>query len=269
MSCCRTIEHDHGDHRRQVERPERRKESAGRARRYGIADVVEEPLDPVEPDRVRQPDPGHDDVRQDQEHVDADEDVHEALDASTACLRAAPKRGCVAHRESLRRSAAGSWAQAYAWLKKPPRSSRRARSSAETSTFRGVRRKTLSATRCIPPLERVREAAREVDQPLRELRVRALQVEDHGDRLLELVRDLLRVVEAARDDEVHARGAGPAGARGVLDAAQARRRARSSAARALGLGPVLELALAPPRRRAGARSRAAPRSCARAPPRLT
>src|SRR3954471_1333041 len=37
-----------------------------------------------------------------------------------------------------------------AWLKKP-RSSRRARSSAETCTFRGVSRKTLSATRCMPP----------------------------------------------------------------------------------------------------------------------
>src|SRR5437868_11523143 len=39
----------------------------------------------------------------------------------------------------------------YAWLKNPPRSSMRARSSAETSTLRGVRRKTLSATRCMPP----------------------------------------------------------------------------------------------------------------------
>ena len=39
----------------------------------------------------------------------------------------------------------------YAWLKKPPRSSMRARSSAETSTLRGVSRKTLSATRCMPP----------------------------------------------------------------------------------------------------------------------
>ena len=43
------------------------------------------------------------------------------------------------------------WAAPQAWLKKPPRSRSRARSSAETSTFRGVSRKTLSATRCIPP----------------------------------------------------------------------------------------------------------------------
>ena len=36
------------------------------------------------------------------------------------------------------------------WLKKPF-SIRRARSSAETSTFRGVSRNTLSAMRCMPP----------------------------------------------------------------------------------------------------------------------
>ena len=40
---------------------------------------------------------------------------------------------------------------AYAWLKKPPLSSMRARSSADTSTLRGVSRKTLSATRCMLP----------------------------------------------------------------------------------------------------------------------
>src|SRR4051794_24564481 len=49
-----------------------------------------------------------------------------------------------------------------------------------------------------PAVQRVGEATREVDQALRELRVRALQVEDHGDPLLVLVGDLLRVVEAAR-----------------------------------------------------------------------
>src|SRR5438270_12074186 len=49
-----------------------------------------------------------------------------------------------------------------------------------------------------PAVQRVGEPAREVDQALRELVVRALQIEDHGDPLLELVRDLLRVVEAAR-----------------------------------------------------------------------
>ena len=41
---------------------------------------------------------------------------------------------------------------AQAWLKNPPAgSSARARSSAETSTFLGVSRNTLSATRCMLP----------------------------------------------------------------------------------------------------------------------
>src|SRR5919198_4780989 len=53
-------------------------------------------------------------------------------------------------------------------------------------------------------VERIREAAGEVDQAFREVAVGALQVEDDRDRLLELVRDLLRVVEAARDDEMDA-----------------------------------------------------------------
>src|SRR5437763_312916 len=39
-------------------------------------------------------------------------------------------------------------------------------------------------------VQRIGEAAREVDQPLRQLVVGALQVEDHRDPLLELVRDL-------------------------------------------------------------------------------
>jgi hypothetical protein len=45
-----------------------------------IADVVEEPLDAVEPRRVRQPDPRREDVGEEQQDVDADEDVQEALD---------------------------------------------------------------------------------------------------------------------------------------------------------------------------------------------
>src|SRR6266702_1043770 len=57
-----------------------------------------------------------------------------------------------------------------------------------------------------PALERVREAAREVDQPLRKLGVSRLEVEDHGNAVLEPVGDLLRVVEAAREDEVDAGG---------------------------------------------------------------
>src|SRR4051812_31379428 len=53
-------------------------------------------------------------------------------------------------------------------------------------------------------VERVREAAREVDEPLAEVGLDALEVEDDRDRVLELVRHLLGVVEALRDDEVHA-----------------------------------------------------------------
>src|SRR5919201_1840027 len=53
-----------------------------------------------------------------------------------------------------------------------------------------------------PAVQRVGQAAGEVDQPLRELGVRVLEVEDHRDRLLELVGDLLRVVEAARQHEM-------------------------------------------------------------------
>src|ERR1700730_3168360 len=47
-----------------------------------------------------------------------------------------------------------------------------------------------------PAVERVGETTCEVDQPFRELRVGALQVEDHRNPLLEPVRDLLRVIEA-------------------------------------------------------------------------
>ena len=45
-------------------------------------------------------------------------------------------------------------------------------------------------------VERVGEAAGEVDQALGEVGVGALEVEDDRDRVLELVRDLLGVVEA-------------------------------------------------------------------------
>src|SRR2546429_9689293 len=69
-------------------------------------------------------------------------------------------------------------------------------------------------------VERVREPAGEVDQPLRQLLVGALQIEDDRDAVLELVRDLLRVVEAPRQDEMGAhRG------RHALEVAQATGRA--------------------------------------------
>src|SRR4051812_41356731 len=49
-----------------------------------------------------------------------------------------------------------------------------------------------------PAVERVGEAGREVDQPLRQLAVGGLKVEDHRDRALEAIGDLLGVIEAAR-----------------------------------------------------------------------
>ena len=53
-----------------------------------------------------------------------------------------------------------------------------------------------------PAVEGVGEAGGEVDQPLGELAVGGLQVEDHRDGRLEPVGDLLGVVEASRGDEV-------------------------------------------------------------------
>src|SRR5215472_3982823 len=47
-------------------------------------------------------------------------------------------------------------------------------------------------------VKRVGEATGEIDQPLREVGVGALQVEDDRDRVLELVGDVLRVVEVLR-----------------------------------------------------------------------
>ena len=60
-----------------------------------------------------------------------------------------PGRHGPAHRPCADQADAAGPAAQY-WLKKPF-SSRRARSSAEISTLRGVSMKTLSATRCIPP----------------------------------------------------------------------------------------------------------------------
>src|SRR5262249_16956766 len=53
------------------------------------------------------------------------------------------------------------------------------------------------------PAEGVGHAGGEVDQPLRELAVGRLEVDDHRLGSLELVGDLLGVVEAARGDHVH------------------------------------------------------------------
>src|SRR4051794_21660724 len=53
-------------------------------------------------------------------------------------------------------------------------------------------------------VERVGEARREVDQALGEVRVGPLEIDDHGDRVLEFVRHVLGVVEGLGDHEMHA-----------------------------------------------------------------
>src|SRR5207248_8287227 len=90
-----------------------------------------------------------------------------------------------------------------------------------------------------PALERVGQARREVDQTLRQLGVGALQVDDDRDRVLELVGDLLRVVEALRDHEVDRDVARPAAV--ALDRAQ---RARAAARRRVVGEDVVELVTA-------------------------
>src|SRR5579864_5728039 len=138
-------EDDDRDDRRQVEWPHRRQQPPEEPQ-VGLRDVVQEALDPVQPGRVRQPYPARDDVQEDHERVHAHEDVHERLRFADR-VREHEDSGRYAHPRPVR----GRGGFSYAWLKKPPRSSIRARSSAETSTLRGVRRKTLSATRCMPP----------------------------------------------------------------------------------------------------------------------
>src|SRR4029079_10159260 len=105
-----------------------------------------------------------------------------------------------------------------------------------------------------PTVEGVRETARKVDQALGELAVRRLEVEDHRDSVLEPVGDLLRVVEAARQDQVHPGGAG---ALDGLEVAHAARLApRPQDARplrvGLGVGPVVVVVVPRPARRKAA-----------------
>src|SRR6266540_220204 len=59
------------DDRRQVEGAEGRQDAPEQAQ-VRLADVVEEALDPVQPRRIGQPDPGRDDVPEDQQDVNRD-----------------------------------------------------------------------------------------------------------------------------------------------------------------------------------------------------
>src|SRR6185295_6339355 len=91
------------------------------------------------------------------------------------------------------------------------------------------------------PVEGVGEPAREIDEALREILIGALEIEDHRNRLLELVGDLLRVVEASRHDQVHANG----GRR--RHGGDPRPQHGRPVVRGLGIGPVVEFALSPAR----------------------
>ena len=235
-----TVERDEREDRREVERPGHRQQ-APEEPQVRLRDVVEEALDPVERQRVRQPHPAHEDVREQDDAVERDEDVDERLDARDRVSQRQAEAGRDAH--AARFAPNGSSPVAYAWLKKP-RSSIRARSSADSSTSRGVRRKTLSAIRCIPPSSAyVRPLAKSMSR-FDSSASGGLEVEDHRDAVLVAVGDLLGVVEAARQDEVDLRRAGPRTA-SRLRAAPLVGQARPEDARPLrlrrrlGVGPVV------------------------------
>src|SRR6476659_10469090 len=74
------VEERDADDRREIEWTEGRQEPAPEPK-VGVANVVEKALDPVQPQRVRQPHPRGDDVGEDQDRIDVDEDLREADDA--------------------------------------------------------------------------------------------------------------------------------------------------------------------------------------------
>src|SRR6266540_97665 len=223
------------DDRRQVQGAEGRQDATEQTQ-IGLADVVEEALNPVQPRRIGKPNPGRDDVREDQEDVDRDEDVHEVPDRRD-CVREhgqaahaaefGPQRGLPLKGLSLVEEAA-ALEESRALLGGDLDVSRREQEDLVGDALHSA-------------AKRVGEPAREVDQPLGELSVGALEVEDDRRPLLELVRDLLGIVETARDDQMDAHrwvaGCG-------LDRAGPGRPHDGSpgAGSGFGLRPVLELA---------------------------
>ena len=89
------------------------------------------------------------------------------------------------------------------WLKKPFSISARALLRGDLDVARREQ-EHLVGDPLHAAVERVGEAGGEVDQALGEVGVGALQVDDHRDRVLELVRDVLGVVERLGDHEMHA-----------------------------------------------------------------
>ena len=175
-----------------------------------LADVVQEPLQPVQ--RVRQPDPRRDDVDEDQQDVDADEDVDEVLRGRD---RVASRPIVAKATPTVRDSAPRAHHSYYRAATRAGRRSERLGLIEEAAAFEHAgalfrgdldvprrEQEDLVGDALHAAVEGVGQPAGEVDQALGELLVGRLQVEDHRRRVLELVGDLLGVVEAARDDEV-------------------------------------------------------------------
>ena len=156
-------EREDGDHRREVERPEARQE-APEEPQVRLADVVEEALDPVQPGRVRQPHPGHEDVREDQQDVD----VTKTSRSSAPTTGVGEQKPMHAHAAQFRPGCAGSCpflglVEEAAALEEPGALLGRDLDVARRQ------QEDLVGDPLHAAVERVREAAREVDQPLREL----------------------------------------------------------------------------------------------------
>src|SRR3954452_20379285 len=157
------IEGGNSDHRREVERPEGRQHAAPRPQ-VGIADVVEEPLDPVQPHRVRHPHPGGEDERQDQQRVDIHEDLQKALDAVHSVVEQA-EDGATAHAAQF-----GLTGRSPGVLRLIEEAAALEQPRALLSGYLDISRrqqKHLVRDALHAAVERIRQAAREVDQAFR------------------------------------------------------------------------------------------------------
>ena len=133
----------------------------------------------------------------------------------------------VSMKEPLPRARRGRRDRGHDWLKKPFSMSSARLLRADLHVARGEH-EDLAGDPLHAAVQRVREAAGEVDEALGELGVGALEVQHDRDRLLELVGDLLGVVEGLRDDEVHADVAVAGARRRAAGRVVGRRAARGS-----------------------------------------
>src|SRR5215831_9913279 len=88
-------EDDHRDNGREVEWPERRQDPPEETQ-VRLADIAQEVLGTTQPGRVREPDPRAQDVDEDQEDVDPDEVVDEAV-RRRRCVEEQDRAGAQAH----------------------------------------------------------------------------------------------------------------------------------------------------------------------------